>query len=67
MDTERYFIQSINEVEKEVSKAEWIRYERQAGFRPKCASSHPHYWTRCVTNGFTGNGLTGRIVYSIEE
>ena len=36
----------------EVTKAEWIKAERAAGFRPKLSSDHPRYMQVCATGGF---------------
>lgn len=47
----------------EVSKSDWIKAERQAGFRPPLPSSDPDYATTCATGGFTGAGVKGRISY----
>ena len=44
-----------------VTKEQWIKAERCAGFRPKCASDHPAYMTQPATGGFSGGGVQGRI------
>lgn len=44
-----------------VSKEEWIRAERSAGFRPKVSSDDPRYMQICATAGFSGNGVSGKI------
>jgi hypothetical protein len=47
----------------EVTKEEFIRAERGAGFRPKCASSDPQYMTTCATGGFSSGSISGRVQY----
>ena len=47
----------------EVTKEEWIKAERAAGFRPKLWRGLPAYMTTCATGGFGGNGVSGRIEY----
>lgn len=48
-----------------VSKADWIRAERAAGFRPKMASDDPRYMETCATGGFSSSaGTEGRIRFS---
>lgn len=47
----------------EVSKEEWIRAERMAGFRPKLWSGDPAYMTTYATGGFSGGGVSGKIDY----
>lgn len=44
---------------QEVTKEKWIKAERQAGFAPKCGSL-----VICATGGFTGNGISGKIIYN---
>ncbi len=65
--SERYFLSHKLLGEKEVTKEEWIKAERSAGFYPKCASSDPGFWTTCATGGFTGGGISGRVEYQREE
>jgi hypothetical protein len=49
--------------EKEVTKQEFIRAERNAGFRPKLASDHPDYMNTCATGGFGSGNNGGSIKY----
>lgn len=60
---DRYFIRYGEDDEKEVSKAEFIQAERNAGFRPKLPYDHPEYYTTFATAGFSGNNISGRIDY----
>ena len=46
----------------DVSKEDYIKAERQAGFRPKLPSDHPDYMKKCATGGFGGFGISGRIL-----
>lgn len=46
---------------RQVSRDEWIRAERAAGFHPKCASSDPAYMTTQATGGFSGKGVEGMV------
>lgn len=46
-----------------VTKEEWIRAERGAGFYPKYDSDSPQYWTTCATGGFETDTIIGRIRY----
>lgn len=49
----------------EVSKADWIKAERGAGFRPKMASDHPNYMMTCATGGFSSShGMSGAVTYN---
>lgn len=43
----------------EVTKEEWIRAERRAGFRPSVPSWTDDYMTTCATGGFGGSGISG--------
>ena len=46
-----------------VTKEEWIKAERAAGFRPPLWSGHPDYATTCATGGFSNSqGISGRMV-----
>lgn len=46
-----------------VSKEDWIKAERAAGFRPSLSSDHPSYMTTCATGGFSNSlGVSGQIV-----
>jgi len=66
MSMERYFLSCMlgNErVEREVTKEEFCKAEREAGLRPKLPSTDPRYMTTCATGGFGANGIRGRIEY----
>lgn len=67
--TEKYFLKADWQTEyQEVTKEQWIKAERAAGFRPKLSSDDPDYMKTCATGGFSGSGVNGKIVYSkIEE
>lgn len=63
-EQERYFLSHPVFGEKEVTREEWVKAERQAGFRPPCLSDNPRYWTEPATGGFYSNaGVSGRIEY----
>lgn len=65
---EKYFLKSIYHPDwKEVTKKEWIKSERAAGFRPKCSSDDPEYMTTCATGGFFGSGIEGKIKFTNED
>ncbi|KKL87130.1 hypothetical protein LCGC14_1937830, partial [marine sediment metagenome] len=49
---------------EEVSKEQWIKAERGAGFRPKLYIEDSKYMTTCATGGFYGNGVSGKIEYN---
>ena len=58
----RYFLKADFQSDyQEVTKEEWIKAERAAGFRPKLASDDPRYMKVCATAGFYGNGVSGKI------
>lgn len=44
-----------------VSKEDWIKAERAAGFRPKLSSDHPDYMKVCATGGFGDGRINGAI------
>ena len=70
MSKDRYFLSvelAGERIEKEVSLEEYCKAERAAGFRPKCSSDEPQYWTTPATAGFTGCGKSGRIKYGDGE
>lgn len=47
---------------QKVSKEDWIRAERGAGFRPYVPSSHPDYMTTYATGGFSSSqGISGSL------
>ena len=57
----KYLVTVPGKEECEVTKEEWCRYERQAGFH---LGHGPDDITKPATGGFSGyNGITGRIVY----
>jgi len=59
---EKYFL-TYDGVKKEVSKKDWIKAEREAGFRPKLSSDHPLYMESCATGGFSCGYICGSIEY----
>ena len=60
----KFFLKPFYEAHKvEVTKEQWILAERHAGFRPKCSSDDPQYWTEPATGGFSGSGMNGSITY----
>lgn len=64
--TEKYFLYTglgPDRTEKEVTKQEFIKAERNAGFRPKLASNHPDYMNVCATGGFGSGDTGGSIKY----
>lgn len=57
---ERFFLKaSFNKEWTEVTRAEWIRAERVAGFRPKMSSWEPNYNDTLATGGFSGGNVSG--------
>lgn len=56
----KYFLKAEGFGEKQVTKKEWIKAERNAGFRPKMASTEPNYMKVCATAGFTSGNMSGR-------
>lgn len=46
---------------QKVSKADWIRAERGAGFRPKLWSGDPEYMNTYATGGFFGSAVEGTL------
>lgn len=58
----KYFLQTTGFGDKvEVTKEEWIRAERRAGFQPKLSSDHPEYMNTCATGGFNNGYISGSI------
>jgi len=58
----RYFLKAdFNPDWTEVTKEDWIKAERSAGFRPKLWSGDPAYMTTCATGGWSSSGISGRI------
>lgn len=57
----KYFIKHALFGEKEVSKEEFIKAERAAGFRSKFGINN------LATGGFTSGDVTGRVEYLEEE
>ena len=56
---ERYFLRAQwQEQWQEVTREQWIRAERMAGFRPKYGGDGP------ATGGFSGYGVSGKIEYA---
>lgn len=65
--SERYELKADFTDWVEVPKAEWIRAERAAGFRPKMASDDPRYMDTPATGGFySSGGISGRIRYEAD-
>jgi hypothetical protein len=66
----KYFLKVTlagEEIEREVTKEEYCKAERAAGFRPKMATDDPGYMTTPATAGFSSsNGISGRIKYNID-
>lgn len=61
---DKYYLKASFQPEwVEVTKEEFIRAERRAGFRPKCASSDPKYMSTCATGGFSSGEVSGRVEY----
>lgn len=56
MKVKKYFL-SFQGLEKEVTKEEWIKAERGAGFYSKFGSDHE------ATGGFSSGGISGSIRY----
>ena len=65
----RYFLNRAgSKIEEEVTKLEWIRAERIAGFKPKGLTSNDlEYTTTCATGSFSGGGVSGYIIFDKEE
>lgn len=58
----RYYLKMLDLPEQEVSREDWIKAEREAGFYPKgMQSNDPRWMTICATGGFGGSVLHGRI------
>jgi len=55
MDSYDYFLEHEIFGVKQVTKEEWVRAERAAGFHPKHGGEGP------ATGGFTRNGMSGSI------
>lgn len=60
---DRYFLAREGGTEEEVTREEWIRAERSAGFYPKLPHNHPAYWITPATGGFSSGNVSGRIRY----
>ncbi len=63
----KYYLSNRFLGEKEVTRDDFIKAERTAGFRPKCASTDPKYWTELATGGFSDGTIDGRILYEPED
>lgn len=61
---DRYFLKLDGCRETEVTRSEFIKYERRAGFQPKMSSDDPHYMDTLATSGFGANGVRGRIEFN---
>lgn len=46
---------------EKVTKAEWIKAERAAGFRPKMSSDDPAYMDTYATGGFGNGQISGAL------
>jgi hypothetical protein len=59
----KYFLKAYFQPDwVEVSKADWIKAERAAGFRPKLSSDDPRYMAVCATGGFGSSaGISGKV------
>lgn len=59
----RYFLKADFQPDwVEVSRADWIKAERYAGFRPKLSSDDPRYMQVCATGGFySSSGISGKV------
>jgi hypothetical protein len=58
----KYFLSvtfNDEKIEREVSLEEYCKAERNAGFRPKMASSDPKYMTTPATGGFSSGEISG--------
>lgn len=63
--TEKYWLKAEaipGSAWSEVSKEDWIKAERAAGFRPKLWSGDPNYMKVCATGGFSGQ-ISGTITH----
>jgi len=64
---DRYFLKADHQTDwDEVSKEDWIKAERQAGFRPNLPSDHPQYMNTCATLSFCGGPVSGKIEFENE-
>ncbi|MCK5020623.1 MAG: hypothetical protein KAS32_26625 [Candidatus Peribacteraceae bacterium] len=66
---EKYFLYAAlggEKIEREVTLEEFCKAERQAGFRPKMASTDKGYMTTPATGGFGAGNNGGRIEYCKE-
>lgn len=67
MADDKYLLRYGDGEEKEVTKEDWIRAERNAGFRPKLPHDHPNFMKVCATGGFgSRSNVEGRVKYSRE-
>jgi len=57
---DKYFLKSDHQTEwEEVTKEQWVRAERNAGFYPKKCFDDKD----CATGGFSGHGMQGKIEF----
>ena len=64
MKKTKFFLSHPQLGEKQVTKEEYIKAERAAGFRPKMSSDDPRYMTTIATAGFgSGSGIIGYVKY----
>lgn len=58
MSAERFYLTRPGEPEREVTRQEWVTYERGAGFSGSGSTAEPSTWS------FTGiDGVSGRREY----
>ena len=69
MSDHRFYLRADWQGEyQEVTREQWIRAERAAGFCPKGVSStHPNYMYTLATGGFSGGGVSGRIDFQPKD
>tara|TARA_R110000823_G_scaffold101636_10_gene218347 strand:+ start:1669 stop:1890 length:222 start_codon:yes stop_codon:yes gene_type:complete len=59
-----YFLKGPHQLEwTEVTKEEWVKAERTAGFYPKLPRDDSRFMTTCATGGFSGANIRGKIEY----
>ena len=64
----RYYLRADHQTDyDEVTKEEYIRAERNAGFKPKFAFDDSKYNTVIATAGFYGGGVSGKVEYEEKD
>lgn len=64
MKKTKFFLSHPQLGEREVTKEEYIKAERAAGFRPKMSSDDPRYMSTIATAGFSSSGgIRGSVEY----